>query len=677
MPNHSSAAFHAGPSMAFAASTSAADAHGSSRACRHTCAALPATTPASSPRAGRALAGALQVLLLAAVLALLAGCQSLGGAAVGPGSLQRAESLAQRGEHEAAAREYEKLADDNPGSAGIGYLLGAAREWLAAGRAADARRVLAQVSGTPSPSQTAELRLLDIELTLAAGEAQRAWQQLEAFGLPREPAAQLQYHALRQRLAFATGRPVEGIRAEIARERLLTDADARLQARRELFAQLRDASARGIKLEPAAAGADAIVRGWLELGPVAAQASRGSGAPVIAAWRARYPAHPAAELLRTDFGAPTPAAPLQPGAHVAVLLPVSGRNAGAAAQIRDGLLAGYYAMPAASRPSLRIYDTGTTSIAEALIEASRAGAEFVIGPLTREEVVAAADATVRRPPLLALNFLASEAAAPQDFYQFALSPEDEARLAARRALADGRRRAVALVPEGDWGTRVLNAFRAEFEGGGGQLLDAVSFVPGRNDYSDPIQTALRLKDSRARQKRLEGALGTTLAFQPRRRADIELLFTPAPSATARALRPQLRFHFAGDLPAYATSDAYEPGLAGNADLEGLLFPDMPWMLGAAGTAERLRSATLEAWGQDVRGRGRLYAFGYDAWLIYQGLRGTGGGTMTPVDGATGRLSLDAERRVRRELDWAQIRNGLPRALDGGAATAAAAGSAAR
>ena len=206
----------------------------------------------------------------------------------------------------------------------------------------------------------------------------------------------------------------------------------------------------------------------------------------------------------------------------------------------------------------------------------------MIGPLTREEVVAAADAPGRRPPLLALNFLAAEAAAPQSFYQFALSPEDEARLAARRALADGRRRAVALVPEGDWGTRVLNAFRAEFEGGGGQLLDSVAYAPSRNDYSDPIQSALRLKDSRARQKRLEAALGTTLAFQPRRRADIDLLFTPAPSATARQLRPQLRFHFAGDIPAYATSDAYEPGLAGNQDLEGLVFPDMPWMLGADG-----------------------------------------------------------------------------------------------
>ncbi len=192
----------------------------------------------------------------------------------------------------------------------------------------------------------------------------------------------------------------------------------------------------------------------------------------------------------------------------------------------------------------------------------------------------------------------------------------------------------------------------------------MSFALNRNDYSDQIQTALRLKDSQSRHKRLENALGTTLAFQPRKRGDIDLLFTPAPAATARQIRPQLRFFFAGDLPAYATSDAYEPGVAGNQDLDGLIFPDMPWMLGADGTSARLRAATSEAWGADVRGRGRLYAFGYDAWLLYQGLRG-GAALSAPIDGVTGRLSVDSERRVRRELDWAQMRGGVPRLLDGG------------
>ena len=44
----------------------------------------------------------------------------------------------------------------------------------------------------------------------------------------------------------------------------------------------------------------------------------------------------------------------------------------------------------------------------------------------------------RAPPILALNFLPADRPAPEGFYQFALSPEDEARQVARRMVAEGR-----------------------------------------------------------------------------------------------------------------------------------------------------------------------------------------------------------------------------------------------
>ena len=54
--------------------------------------------------------------------------------------------------------------------------------------------------------------------------------------------------------------------------------------------------------------------------------------------------------------------------------------------MRDGFLTAYYQTAAGERPSVRIYDTGTISIADALAQASSAGANFIVGPLTREEV---------------------------------------------------------------------------------------------------------------------------------------------------------------------------------------------------------------------------------------------------------------------------------------------------
>jgi outer membrane PBP1 activator LpoA protein len=383
------------------------------------------------------------------------------------------------------------------------------------------------------------------------------------------------------------------------------------------------------------------------------------GGPALAHYRdlsARVAALAGAAHPVTAAGQPPEAAP-----HIALLLPITGRAAAAATSVRDGFMAAYYQSPAAQRPRVRIYDTGTQSIADALALASRAGADFIVGPLTREEVIAAADFPDAHAPLLALNFLPSEHVAPLHFYQYALSPEDEARLAARRVLEDHHRRGVAFVPAGEWGTRVLAAFKQELISGGGELIASGSIDTTRTDYSATITEVLRINDSAARVHRLESILGTKLQFEPRRRNDIEFIFAPAPANIERLVRPQLRFHYAGDIPTYATSDAFEPDVHANEDLDGLMFPDMPWMLGGD-LADAVRAATREAWPNGSAYRGRLFAFGFDAFRLAQALRQAGGANDIAVAGLTGRLSLDPERRVRRELDWAQLHDGELRLL---------------
>ena len=340
--------------------------------------------------------------------------------------------------------------------------------------------------------------------------------------------------------------------------------------------------------------------------------------------------------------------------HIALLLPLSGRANAAALSVREGFLAAYYQAPAALRQQVRIYDTGTASVADALTRATGSGAELIVGPLTREEVIAAAQFAGPRPPMLALNFLGPETPAPPRFYQYALSPEDEARLAARRVLEDHHRRGVALAPAGDWGTRVLAAFREELVAGGGELIASALIDPARTDYSEAITQVLGISESQARERRLEEILGTKLQFEPRRRADIGFIFAPAPANIERLLRPQLRFHFAGDIATYATSAAFEPDVRANQDLDGLIFPEMPWILGGD-LAEAVRTATRDAWPNAGLSRSRLFAFGFDAYRLAVALRSHPGDVN--VDGLTGRLSFDAQLRIRRELSWTQLHDG--------------------
>jgi outer membrane PBP1 activator LpoA protein len=304
-----------------------------------------------------------------------------------------------------------------------------------------------------------------------------------------------------------------------------------------------------------------------------------------------------AGLPATPGAGPAASLSAEAAPHIALLLPLTGRANGAAVSVRDGFMTAYFQAPARERPRVRIYDTGTQSVSEALSQAARQGADFIVGPLTREEVTAAADYPGQRAALLALNFLPPERPAPAQFYQYALSPEDEARLAARRVLEDHHRRGVALVPSGDWGVRVLTAFKQELQ---------ATIESGRTDYAAAITEVLRLSDSTARWHRLESVLGTKLQFEPRRRNDIQFIFSPAQANIERLLRPQLRFHYAGDIPTYATSDAYEPDSRANEDLDGLMFPDMPWMLGGD-LADAVRATTHDAWPSGGPYRGRLFA----------------------------------------------------------------------
>ena len=349
-------------------------------------------------------------------------------------------------------------------------------------------------------------------------------------------------------------------------------------------------------------------------------------------------------------------------AHIALLLPITGRTASASLSVRDGFMTAFYQSPVAQRPEIRIYDTGENGVAAVVTRATQEGADLIVGPLTREEITAAAELAVRRPPILALNFLPPEKPAPAAFYQFALSPEDEARLVARRILADGHKAGIAFVPTGDWGTRVLTAFTQELQAGGGTLLGNAAIDAGLTDFADPITQVLRISDSQARHKRLESLLGTKLQFEPRRRGDIEFIFAAASSAgMERLMRPQLKFHFAGDIPTYATSDAFDPDPRANEDLEALMFPDMPWMLGGE-LADAVREAARNAWPNGAARRGRLFAFGFDAYRLAITLRDHPGAETLNMDGLTGHLTLDRDRHVRRDLGWAQLKSGELRLL---------------
>ncbi len=80
-------------------------------------------------------------------------------------------------------------------------------------------------------------------------------------------------------------------------------------------------------------------------------------------------------------------------------------------------------------------------------QAAADGVELVVGPWEKPLVRQLANRAQLPITTLALNYADNEQQAPEQLFQYGLAAEDEARLAADRAWADGMRRAAALVPK--------------------------------------------------------------------------------------------------------------------------------------------------------------------------------------------------------------------------------------
>lgn len=579
------------------------------------------------------------------IAALAAACQipGLQQAGSAQAAAERAARQSRQGDHGAAARNYENAARSAAAADRNAYWLAAANEWIAAGDLGAAETAIAMLAPPISAADTREQLRLAAEMALARGDTKRAAALLRDIP-DGDNAAVL---ATRARVQFGNLQVPAAVASLIARDRLLANAEDLQDNQRLIIDGIGMALARGADARPPA-GADALLAGWLELGRILSDAQAGAlGAPRrLQVWRERYPAHPASPSLWRGLTTGRPAASGDQPRQVALLLPLSGRAEPAGRAVRDGFLAAYYDAGSAARPRIRIYDVAARDAPSSYLQALADGNDFVVGPLTREEVAALATLADGRATTLALNFLPDGVAVPDRFYQFALSPEDEARLAARRIVADGRTSGVTLVPQSDWGRRVQAAFAEEYAAAGGRVVDQADYLPSTADFNDLLRRLLRTSGQR----------GSTP------RTDAQFIFVAAQPVHGRLIRTQLRFNYASALPMYATSDVYDATGQGNIDLDGVIFPDMPWVLEPDGIPSTARATAERALPGRPGQLGRLHAFGYDAFRMIGELRRLRAGGTTPLPGLTGRLAIDRQGRVRRELDWAQIVNGRPNLL---------------
>ncbi|MEM9335116.1 MAG: penicillin-binding protein activator [Pseudomonadota bacterium] len=607
------------------------------------------------------------LLLLLALL--LAGCAGTSGGGFGGSQAEnRALREARAGNFADAASAYIGLAAEAEGIERDRLTLLAVEQWLRAGDRARASNAMRAVPVAPSATLDVLWTVNSASLLLADDRVDDAIALLEPLSrTPLSQADRSRVDAARADAWIAKEEPERAVQLMAQRETWLDSGDEILNNRRRLWEGLKTTHPIVLR-EAAGVTTDTDVQGWLSLASLArTTGEQGVGwSNGLVRWRDQYPNHPAIEIISglqvTDDVL------LEYPRRIALLLPLSGRTASAGLAIQNGFMGAYFATAGGldDRQTVRVYDVESEGGAIAAYEAAVAdGAEFVVGPLRRSYVSELANGVLLPVPVLALNRLSEETMAPPGLFQFPLSPEDEAVSAAERAIAEGHTRALALVPNSSWGRRVLSAFVQHFESLGGTVLDYRQYTTGNPDYSGAIEDLMALSGSVRRYTRMRAIVGGPLQFDPRRREDAEFIFLGADADNGRLLKSQLKFHYSGDLPVYATSSVNSLDGRSNSDLNGIGFADAPWVVQPQGWIEYLPELFNDYWPEQRR-LSRLHAMGYDAYQLVAPLHASRDGRMSPLDGATGVINLDADGRLVRSLAWAEFVDGevVPKPLDG-------------
>ncbi len=571
---------------------------------------------------------------------------------------ERAQQLVLSDNLDQAVEIYMQLISNSDDSSRSRFLIDGSRVLLQLQNYTLANRWLNRARATSSVAQEQQIFLLLAEIDISVNTPAAALETLKNIPQPYTDDVIAAVQVVRGNALFKMGHVKEAISTLVQRELSLKENSQILSNHRIIWAGLMEQEQQAML----SVAENSTIDGWLKLQSIALASKTnplGLRANLLE-WRESHLDHPAARILILDLLMESQSMQKNLG-QIAILLPFSGAQQTIARAIRDGFMAAHFnhSLLGAenNRITLKFYDTSLIGPQEAYFRAQIDGADFVVGPLLKPELQEIINST-GFVPTLALNSIENEQLTSNHIYQFALAPEDEAREIARHAISNGSIKAVAIIQNSDWGLRLLSSFREEFESLGGELIQFRGYDLDTQDFSNAITTLLNISESNQRHQRLAANLALTLGFEPRRRQDIDMIFVAADASAGRLLFPQLRFHYAGNIPTYATSAIHE-SILNEPDLNGVVFPDTPWVLLESKENLELKQSLETYWPQRRSPPwARFYGFGFDAYrlvsLLYEETI-----ELSSIDTLSGTLSLDKNGRISRGLPFAQFRNGRP------------------
>lgn len=314
---------------------------------------------------------------------------------------------------------------------------------------------------------------------------------------------------------------------------------------------------------------------------------------------------------------------------------------------------------------LKIYDTTAQPLDQVLAQVQKDGASIVVGPLLKNDVetLIKSNTTLN---VLALNQPENVQNRANICY-FALSPEDEARDAARHIHEQGKQAPLLLIPRSALGDRVANAFADEWQKiGGGVVLQqkfgsASELRAGVNGDAGIALNGSPVSASLPQQQSVTIG-GLTIPAPPTDAqisggGKVDAAYIVATPEEIAFIKPMIAMRNGSQSGAtlYASSRSAQ-GTAGpdfRLEMDGLQYSEIPML---AGSNPPLMQQALSSVRNDYS-LARLYAMGVDAWALanhFTQMRQVPG---FELNGNTGDLTATQDCVINRKLSWLKYQQG--------------------
>jgi outer membrane PBP1 activator LpoA protein len=314
---------------------------------------------------------------------------------------------------------------------------------------------------------------------------------------------------------------------------------------------------------------------------------------------------------------------------------------------------------------LKIYDTSAQPLDQVLAQVQQDGASIVVGPLLKNNVeeLMKSNTTLN---VLALN-QPEQVQNRANICYFALSPEDEARDAARHIHEQGKQAPLLLTPRNTLGDRVANAFAQEWQQLGGGIVLQQKFGSSselRAGINGGAGIALSGSPITASLPQQQGVTigGLNIPAPPTDAqisggGKVDAAYIVATPEEIAFIKPMIAMRNGSQsgVTLYASSRSAQ-GTSGpdfRLEMDGLQYSEIPML---AGSNPALMQQALSSVRNDYS-LARLYAMGVDAWALanhFTQMRQVPG---FEINGNTGDLTATQDCVINRKLSWLKYQQG--------------------